>query len=137
MYKLYLRVAWCIIFACIALQAHAQSGPQVRLGKFDHLGAYETTPVEILASAKLTSYTPGCKILSFDVLGIEPNQDTIQPIRSKGPVFSPDQQKYIKGLYKDCLVWINNIRVKCSDGTEYVLGKDRTAFSIYSFKIKE
>jgi hypothetical protein len=136
-YKIYLRVTAGTIFAFIALQAHAQSGPQVRLGKFDHLGAYESTVAEILATPKLTSFTPGCKITSFDIRGIEPNQDTTNPYRSKGPVFSPDQVRYIKSLYKDCLLWINNIHVKCSDGTEYVLGKEKTEFSIYSFKIKE
>lgn len=118
--------------------AYAQkTGPQIRFGNFEQYGLHEASVKDILSQPKFTSLTPGCKVVSFDINGTEPNKEFIGPYHSKSNMLTSDQIRYIRSLYKNCKMWMCNIHVKCSDGTEYVLGKGDTEFSIYNFTITE
>lgn len=123
-----------LIIICSLKTTHAQ--PKVQFGNYAGYGA-RTVPLDsLLAKPYFTVDMKGCKVVSFDVSGIAPGKEFIGPFPSKNNKLTEQQYNYINGMRKYYKLWFHNIKVRCADGTETILGKDGTTFSIYFFTIQ-
>lgn len=132
------RSVWVVLCTLLSFTAVAQQQGEdkIRFGDYQKFGPQNTTVAQIIKAHKFTTFDKNCKVVGFDIYGMVPGKEYIGPYHSDNNKLTESQVNYIKSLYHGGNLWINHIKVKCADGTEYEIGKDNTEFSIYYFTIQ-
>jgi hypothetical protein len=131
-----LFLTFFFLLAGIVCLAQPDDKQLVVYGNFPGYGVRSAGIEEILANTRMKCLEKKCKVVSFDICGINPGKEYIGPYRSDGDTMNDAQKRYVRSLVTDSKLWICNIVVRYKDGTERVLGKGDTEYSIYFFTIK-